>query len=104
MKKHRYPYKAIEFRAQNEINKAYWCTYSSFIMNVPKNNKHYRIYLSRCANQYKKYYAKVRKSISNDQHSSVSAHKAWLTRELKDLKWRFNSNLIEQCSELLAKQ
>ena len=106
MKKYHFPHETIEFRSgpTENNNDGYWYTYSSFHMNVPKNNKHYRIYLSRRANEYKKYHAKVRKSIANNQLSSVSAHKAWLTRELKYLHRSFKRDIFEQCNELLANQ
>ncbi len=88
MKKYSYTYKIIQ------VNDC---------LNIPIKNKHYRVYSSRCANAYKKYHGKVRKSIVNNKLSSLAAHKAWLTRELDDIKHWYKRDIIEQCNELLSK-
>ena len=73
-------------------------------LKIPNNNSHYRIYLSRRANAYKKYHNKVRKSIANDTLSSIAAHKAWLTRELHDIRAWYKMDIIDLCNELLCKK
>jgi hypothetical protein len=72
-------------------------------LNIPFKNKHYRVYSSQRANAYKKYHGKVRNSIVNNKLSSLAAHKAWLTRELDDIKRWYKQDIIEQCNELLSK-
>ena len=103
------PYHSFDVRtgpcySEGNFEKYAWNQYPSFWMNVPKKNKHYRVYLSRRANAYKKYHGKVKKAIENGHPSSVAAHGAWLTRELKDVQKRFKDAIFEQCNELLAKQ
>jgi hypothetical protein len=73
-------------------------------LRIPNSNSHYRIYLSRRANAYKKYHNKVRKSIANDTLSSIAAHKAWLTRELDDIYIWYKVDIIDLCNELLCKK
>jgi hypothetical protein len=72
-------------------------------LEIPMDNKHYRLYSSRRANAYKKYHAKVRKSIDNDNLFSLPSHKAWLTREKDHIAYLYKRDIIKYCNELLNK-
>ena len=97
-------HRTYEFRSGPYDAEGYYYQYMPYNLKIPTNNKHYRLYLSRRANAYKKYHGKVRKSVDNDQLSSVAAHKAWLTRELKDIQYWFKRDIFEQCNNLLITQ
>ena len=56
-------------------------------LKLPMAAKNYRIYLSRKANLYKKYYQNVRIAKKNKKFSSSAAHKDNFTKRRRILDW-----------------